>query len=1166
MAVTGKRSRATTSERSPAWVFQFREDSSRDWRNKVRVGSREEWVASQYRKQMQVHDLAFIWMSTPKGGLCGWGIIVDTSHEKAATIEIGGWLEKPVPRDDVYSKNAIRPENLLRRNPQGTNFPLTREEAVALCAYLPNGNLALTKLQTVQNEPGKERADASSFDRSLRDRLAGMDIETATPEVSQILLLAASYVVGRSGTGQVTTTRLLLAFADWKGRPGRDGFAAEALRRALSNQSLHRRMSDLRSDYRKEQSFTQASPKAITLSANVARMIAEAVRISAETHAPFKMLTADSLAVTLLAGEGNVRNRALRRDLPLDEIISAMRRSFANSEYAQRFDLALRLAGARGESAPPTPVATSLSSEKSVSRGIGFANLGNDDPWSGALDDQLGASAEAQAFARAAAARSFEPPLAFGIFGDWGSGKSYFMRLIHAYVDDIANGRSVDAGTGEFLSDIVQIRFNAWHYVDQNLWASLVDHIFTEIDGWVRARNEETQDPLLEKLVTARELTLEAAMRLRSRRREQRVAMGRLSEAESRLASARAAAKDKPGIIWDAFKQVFAEEAQQNNDLRNASSVLGIDQAARDADAFRRAASDLTSEAGRARMAFRGLWNQLTTLRTVAIFIAVVAGAALLKVGIDWAVLVWLRSELANRINVVVVEVGTILGGAALLMKSIASRIRSSIEIIDDCRARFDAQVERRVSEQKKDVEKTETELVALVAEAEVARSDLAQSTARLAEAAREFADEDGHGRLIRFIRARTGEQGYGKHLGLVATIRKDFAELSSLVSGVKSDLDDVLKRQADAYANRLNLFLDDTAKDELLTEEEMDSLKATLRKPNSEARAFSRVVLYIDDLDRCPPERVVDVLQAVHLLLTFPVFVIFVAVDARWVGRSLQRHYGSLLGEGMKATSGGEAATALDYLEKIFQVPYRVRRLDPATSSKFLRARASSRSGAGMLAEPSEGVDRMAGTTEVGGSIDAAEETSDGYVGGSATPSIGREHLLRSEGELDQAERPVASAIAMTDAEAAFMERIAVCVGDTPRRALRFLNSYRVIKAGLDAEGLENLEKREGYRSLMVQLALATASPASLPVLRKILEGEEPAVGLRSAISDPRLADDPQADEYRAIAAAVGALFGTAGGSSLETLPSDFGVAITSTIDPLRHYGAVAARYTFGQ
>lgn len=56
------------------------------------------------------------------------------------------------------------------------------------------------------------------------------------------------------------------------------------------------------------------------------------------------------------------------------------------------------------------------------------------------------------------------------------------------------------------------------------------------------------------------------------------------------------------------------------------------------------------------------------------------------------------------------------------------------------------------------------------------------------------------------------------------------------------------------------------------------------------------RIVLYIDDLDRCPPERVVEVLQAVHLLLAFPLFIVVVGVDSRWLLRSLEKQYPEFL------------------------------------------------------------------------------------------------------------------------------------------------------------------------------------------------------------------------------------------------------------------------------
>ena len=83
----------------------------------------------------------------------------------------------------------------------------------------------------------------------------------------------------------------------------------------------------------------------------------------------------------------------------------------------------------------------------------------------------------------------------------------------------------------------------------------------------------------------------------------------------------------------------------------------------------------------------------------------------------------------------------------------------------------------------------------------------------------------------------------------------------------------------------------------------------------------IDRIVLYIDDLDRCPPTRVVEVLEAVHLLLAGRLFVVVVAVDPRWLLRSIAAHYAELFqGEHLPA-----AETWIDgpaqYLEKIFQI-----------------------------------------------------------------------------------------------------------------------------------------------------------------------------------------------------------------------------------------------------
>ena len=46
-------------------------------------------------------------------------------------------------------------------------------------------------------------------------------------------------------------------------------------------------------------------------------------------------------------------------------------------------------------------------------------------------------------------------------------------------------------------------------------------------------------------------------------------------------------------------------------------------------------------------------------------------------------------------------------------------------------------------------------------------------------------------------------------------------------------------------------------------------------------------------------PDRVVTVLQAVHLLLAMPLFVVVVGVDPRWLLRALRTRYQGILGAG---------------------------------------------------------------------------------------------------------------------------------------------------------------------------------------------------------------------------------------------------------------------------
>ena len=67
-------------------------------------------------------------------------------------------------------------------------------------------------------------------------------------------------------------------------------------------------------------------------------------------------------------------------------------------------------------------------------RDIGFAaDLVGDRIKVIADDDLLGIEDDVRTLCRLLLARSTQPPLAVGVFGDWGAGKSFFLQRIRGY-------------------------------------------------------------------------------------------------------------------------------------------------------------------------------------------------------------------------------------------------------------------------------------------------------------------------------------------------------------------------------------------------------------------------------------------------------------------------------------------------------------------------------------------------------------------------------------------------------------------------------------------------------------------------------------------------------------------------------------------------------------
>ena len=121
--------------------------------------------------------------------------------------------------------------------------------------------------------------------------------------------------------------------------------------------------------------------------------------------------------------------------------------------------------------------------------------------------DQLDIYPDVRSIAELISLRDAQPPLSVGLFGNWGSGKSFFMHMLQQEVDKVTEDarkqtrRSNGKSASPFVDNIVQIQFNAWHYSDANLWASLTAEFFDQLRvGGFSGSGEATHAALIKQV------------------------------------------------------------------------------------------------------------------------------------------------------------------------------------------------------------------------------------------------------------------------------------------------------------------------------------------------------------------------------------------------------------------------------------------------------------------------------------------------------------------------------------------------------------------------------------------------------------------------------------------------------------------------------------------
>lgn len=90
------------------------------------------------------------------------------------------------------------------------------------------------------------------------------------------------------------------------------------------------------------------------------------------------------------------------------------------------------------------------------------------------------------------------------------------------------------------------------------------------------------------------------------------------------------------------------------------------------------------------------------------------------------------------------------------------------------------------------------------------------------------------------------------------------------------------------------------------------------------------RLVVLVDDLDRCLPGAVIDILEAVKLFLFVPGTVFIIATDEAMIEYAVRRHYPDL--------PVSQADYTKHYLEKLIQIPIRLPSLNQLQTQNYIR------------------------------------------------------------------------------------------------------------------------------------------------------------------------------------------------------------------------------------
>ena len=633
--------------------------------------------------------------------------------------------------------------------------------------------------------------------------------------------------------------------------------------------------------------------------------------------------------------------------------------------------------------------------------------LRNDSPRG---EDRLAITSEVNALADAIAGKDMDPPLVVGILGGWGSGKSFILHLLEERLrfirnQDLSNDQAYR--NSPYVGHPYLVRFNAWTYAKSDLWASLMEQTLSDLDQqlnlertiapkyelrrgfdlWeIIAHTTEDQLKALEQALGQEAVALikdwkqgggtakalwEALETLRSEElkklgkavqalsKQEKTGAEELQnaqiESEQKLLSARQKAERRLSRMQQKHNNTLAKKEAEREAVQ-ARIAAEVD---REMEAIARqaawtpvrdelesflgaAADDVLQKSGAASdgapvsiwqvekevsLALK-YWTGLRKSSASLPFLAFAILSLLVSAYLVQNQLASLTTSLAGYLGVA----GGVLGSGYTALAKVNRWFEAG-------QASYENKMERARSEmvslrESKLAAKREEKLVPIEQSIGKLKNQFAVDLKTLEETESEGLKN------LQLQEEKSLAQKKSKNEEKIHALEEQVEEhrRRAGIPGQHKSLTELIQKriQSGYYHQRLGI-LHQVQKDlEEITE-------ALLPLQGYDEKLFPRgaprIILLIDDLDRCPPKQVVQVLEAAQLLVKTRLFVVVIAMDIRFVTRALEKEY-----EGILVRDGNPSG--LDYTEKIVQIPYRVRPIEPAAMTGYLRSQVEIRPG----------------------------------------------------------------------------------------------------------------------------------------------------------------------------------------------------------------------------